>query len=168
MKCAHQAAIDQGSFDMAWLLTGLPDPIRRERFGGEPEELEIIGQYIKAMNEVEKRSTRLPGHNDEEEPDKRPTRRTAGAKATRATATRATGVPARTLEREQFSSARAPGRTAATQLHRGVNHCRCEDTGAALYGGLVFGVARRWAADTSCYLDLGRRPFPIAHSFSDR
>jgi hypothetical protein len=69
MKCAHQASLDNGGFDMAWLLTGLPDPNRKERFGGEPEELEIIGQYMKSLGEVEKRSKQRTKNEDgEDEP----------------------------------------------------------------------------------------------------
>ena len=39
LKATHQCAIDNGSWDNGWLLTTLPDPLRRERFGGEEEEL---------------------------------------------------------------------------------------------------------------------------------
>ena len=74
MKCAHQAAIDNGRFDTAWLMTGLPDPLRRERFGGEPEELEVIGQYMKVMDDVEQRMKAkaygTEDHSDDEEKPK--------------------------------------------------------------------------------------------------
>ena len=71
LKATHQAAIDNGSWDNAWLLTTLPDPLRRERFGGEEEELEIVGQYQKALKEVEDRARHGGGPHDgadDEEP----------------------------------------------------------------------------------------------------
>ena len=63
----HQSALDQGSFEAAWLLTGLPDPLKKEKFGGEPEELEVISQYMKALEDVAKRSKPAGGGDDEEE-----------------------------------------------------------------------------------------------------
>ena len=67
MKAMHQSALDQGSFEAAWLLTGLPDPLKKEKFGGEPEELEVISQYMKALEDVAKRSKPAGGGDDEEE-----------------------------------------------------------------------------------------------------
>ncbi len=69
MKCLHQAAIDGGGFDLAWPLTGLADPLRKERFGGEPEELEIIGQWAKSLDEVEKRARKGAGRGEDHETD---------------------------------------------------------------------------------------------------
>ena len=56
------------------MLTGLPDPLRRVRVGGEPEELEIISQYMKAIEDVEKRSRKgaSRGEADEDEAPKAP------------------------------------------------------------------------------------------------
>lgn len=70
MKCAHQASLDNGEFELAWLLTGLPDPLKKEKFGGEPEELEVLGQYLKSLAEIEKRSKNRPKAADEEEEPK--------------------------------------------------------------------------------------------------
>ena len=67
MKCLHQTAIDQGNFEAGWLLTGLSDPLRRERFGGEPEELEIVSQYTHALDEVEKRARKGAGRGADED-----------------------------------------------------------------------------------------------------
>ncbi len=67
-KCAHQEALEQGSFEKVLLLTGLPEPLRRKPFGGEP--LEIIGQYVKGLEEVEKRTVKTPAPSDEEEKEK--------------------------------------------------------------------------------------------------
>ncbi len=52
---------------MAWPLTALADPLRRERFGGEMDELAEIGQCAKALGEVEKRARKGAGrgHDDE-------------------------------------------------------------------------------------------------------
>jgi len=67
LKATHQAAIDNGSWDNAWLLTTLPDPLRRERFGGEEEELEIIAQYQRAVKDLEDRVRKGGGGADHEE-----------------------------------------------------------------------------------------------------
>ena len=49
------------------MLTTLPDPLRRERFGGEEEELEIIAQYQRAVKDLEDRVRKGGGGADLEE-----------------------------------------------------------------------------------------------------
>ena len=57
LKSVHQSALDQGSWQNAWLLTGLADPTQRQRFAGEEHEMEIIAQYSKTLDELEKKVT---------------------------------------------------------------------------------------------------------------
>lgn len=57
LRSIHQCALDQGNWQTAWLLTGMQDPLEKPRFGGEAQSLEVIAAYIKAMDDLEKRST---------------------------------------------------------------------------------------------------------------
>ena len=56
LRAVHQVSLDQGSWQAASLLLAHSDPLERPRFGGEPEQLEKIASYLKAMQELEKRS----------------------------------------------------------------------------------------------------------------
>ena len=60
LRALHQASLDNGSWATAWLLLHLPDPISQPKFGGEPQDLEVIASYIKAMGELEKRGRYQP------------------------------------------------------------------------------------------------------------
>ncbi|CAE7359145.1 unnamed protein product [Symbiodinium sp. CCMP2456] len=79
LRAVHQAAINQGSWDVAWLLTNLPDPLARRRFGGEEEGLETIAAYVKSVQELEKRTRDFRGlrdtpgdNNDEHDEEAKP------------------------------------------------------------------------------------------------
>ena len=69
LRALHQCSLDNGDWRTAWLLTGLPDPVERPKFGGEPQDLEVIAAYIKAMAELEKKGRSLPPTSDSN-PDK--------------------------------------------------------------------------------------------------
>ena len=56
LRACHQSSLDQGSWKAASLLLGHQDPLERPRFGGEPDQLEKIASYLKAMDDLEKRS----------------------------------------------------------------------------------------------------------------
>jgi len=56
LRAVHQASLDQGEWKTAWMLTHLPDPVERPRFGGEPQDLEVIASYVKAMSDLERKS----------------------------------------------------------------------------------------------------------------
>lgn len=69
LRGVHQCSLDGGDWRTAWLLLHLPDPVERPRFGGEVQELEIVASYVKAMNELERKSRVLAagGERGEEE-----------------------------------------------------------------------------------------------------
>ena len=41
---------------MAWALTSLSDPLRRKKFAGTATELETVADWVKAEEEIEKKS----------------------------------------------------------------------------------------------------------------
>jgi hypothetical protein len=53
LRSIHQAAID-GTWDIAWLLTHLPDPWTKPQWGGSAEELGYVTSYLKSMAELNK------------------------------------------------------------------------------------------------------------------
>lgn len=71
LRGIHQCSLDAGDWKTAWLLLHLPDPVERPRFGGEVQELEVVASYVKAMNELERKSRALNSAADrtEEEPE---------------------------------------------------------------------------------------------------
>ena len=66
LRAIHQAALDGGSWEIAWLLTHVEDPIQRRRFGGEESQLETVAAYLRSQQELEKRArqARLGGRTD--------------------------------------------------------------------------------------------------------
>lgn len=64
LKSIHQTALDGGDWSVSWLLTQLPDPINRMKFGGSPEELGHVTAYLKAMSELERHSEKLRNANN--------------------------------------------------------------------------------------------------------
>lgn len=64
LRATHQCCLDQGSWQTAWLLMDMVDPLDRPKFGGEPQDLEVVSSYLRAMQELEKRS-RQSQDNDE-------------------------------------------------------------------------------------------------------
>jgi len=69
LRGIHQCSLDAGDWKTAWLLLHLPDPVERPRFGGEVQELEVVASYVKAMNELERKSRALNSDRTEEEPE---------------------------------------------------------------------------------------------------
>ena len=55
LRALHQASLDNGNWQTAWLLLHLPDPTGQPKFGGEPQDLEVIASYLKAVGELEKK-----------------------------------------------------------------------------------------------------------------
>eukprot|EP00930_Biecheleria_cincta_P095040 TRINITY_DN8694_c0_g2_i2.p1 TRINITY_DN8694_c0_g2~~TRINITY_DN8694_c0_g2_i2.p1 ORF type:complete len:471 (-),score=76.52 TRINITY_DN8694_c0_g2_i2:634-2046(-) len=55
LKSKAQAALDSGDWGMAWLLCGLPDPLKRREFIGTESEMAIIAGYEKSLIEVRKK-----------------------------------------------------------------------------------------------------------------
>ena len=69
LRALHQVCLDQGSWRAASLLLMHADPLERPRFGGEPDQLEKIASYLRAMGDLEKRCQ--GGIREEEVPEKK-------------------------------------------------------------------------------------------------
>ena len=87
MKAKKQAVIDDGNWESAWLLTGLPDRLDHKRFAGTPEEMTAIAAYRKARLELNKVSWKKPDtepnvSEDEEKPPKKPKKPKGDGKGT--------------------------------------------------------------------------------------
>ena len=59
LKALHQTALDGGDWSVGWLLSHLPDPFNKQRFGGDAEELSHVTAYLKSMAELERNTERL-------------------------------------------------------------------------------------------------------------
>ena len=70
LKAKLQSVLQQGDWQSAWLLTGLPDPLSRKDFAGSKEEMTVISGYVEALANLKKkvRETQSSSHGDEEEP----------------------------------------------------------------------------------------------------
>ena len=55
LKSIHQCVLQQGSWETAWLLTGVADPCSKREFGGSKEEMAIVSQYISSLSKLRKR-----------------------------------------------------------------------------------------------------------------
>lgn len=75
LRAIHQSCLDGGSWRAASLLMQHADPLERPRFGGEAAQLEDIATYLKAIQDLEKRSG---GHVDD--PDADPAKNRKGGK----------------------------------------------------------------------------------------
>ena len=56
LKAKQQAAIANGGFEAAWLLTGLPDPFGAPKMAGEGHEMATVTGYLAAVAELEKKA----------------------------------------------------------------------------------------------------------------
>ncbi len=56
LRATHQCCLDQGSWQTAWLLMDMVDPLERQKFGGEIQEIERVASYVRAMQDLEKRN----------------------------------------------------------------------------------------------------------------
>ena len=69
MKAQHQAAINQGSWDIAVLLLPTEDPLGKVEFGGDAEEMIRIQGHRRAMRDLRVSMNRTP---ETAEPDQPP------------------------------------------------------------------------------------------------
>eukprot|EP00439_Symbiodinium_sp_Y106_P053850 s3531_g7.t1 len=53
MKAKIQAVLQNGDWQMAWLLTGLPDPLSRKEWAGSKQEMAVVSGY-RGLGEAEK------------------------------------------------------------------------------------------------------------------
>lgn len=58
LRSVHQAALD-GDWNIAWLLTHLPDPWTRKQWGGDPEDLGNVTAYLKSMADLNKSADKI-------------------------------------------------------------------------------------------------------------
>ena len=70
LRALHQVSLDQGSWKTGSLLMSHADPLEGPKFGGEPDQLEKIASYVKAMTELEKRSLHGGGQEDDSQEKK--------------------------------------------------------------------------------------------------
>ena len=54
VRAKMHAAFDDGSFDRAWLLTGLVDPCRKREFAAPVDQVAAVSGYISAMPTLKK------------------------------------------------------------------------------------------------------------------
>lgn len=61
LQCLHQTSLDNGNWDIGWLLTHVENPFERRLFGGDPQNLQDVASYLKSMNELAKATQSLRG-----------------------------------------------------------------------------------------------------------
>lgn len=59
LQALHQAALDGGDWQIAWLLTHVEDPFEKRLFGGTPESLQHVTGYLRSMGELAKATENL-------------------------------------------------------------------------------------------------------------
>ena len=59
LQAIHQASLDNGEWQVAWLLTHTEDPFQRKLFGGDPNSLQHVTSYLRSMNELAKTTENL-------------------------------------------------------------------------------------------------------------
>ena len=52
MKSKKQAVLDGGSWETAWLMTGLPDRLARSSYVGTMQEMSTLAAYKKTLKEA--------------------------------------------------------------------------------------------------------------------
>jgi hypothetical protein len=62
MKAKVQATLQLGSWDAAWLLTGLADPLSRKKFAGTAQEMSVVSNYMSALAKLEKQVKEVKHH----------------------------------------------------------------------------------------------------------
>ena len=77
LKAKIQSVIQGGSWETAWLLTGIADPLSRREFGGSKEEMSVVSEYVNQMAKLKKR-VKEASQQDKEQEKEAPTRRTRG------------------------------------------------------------------------------------------
>ena len=69
LKAQHQAAINQGSWEIAAMLLPTEDPLSRVEFGGDHEEMKRIQSWRRGMRDLRTSVARAPGQDVDEEPE---------------------------------------------------------------------------------------------------
>ena len=72
IKCAHQVAIDGGSFRNGWVWAGMPPgsaPGDRVRFAGTEKEVHMVATYNTALDDLEKAARSRKGGRDQAGPE---------------------------------------------------------------------------------------------------
>ena len=67
MRAKKQTALDNGSWDTSWLLTGLPDRLGPLQFAGTPAEMAAVAAYKKAQKELRSKASGVPPRMSEDE-----------------------------------------------------------------------------------------------------
>lgn len=76
MQSIHQASLDNGDWQIAWMLTHVEDPFQRRLFGGDAGALQHVTSYLRSMNELAKTTDNLKkkgagkGDGDDQEKEK--------------------------------------------------------------------------------------------------
>ena len=65
LRCLHQVALDSGN----WMLTTLKDLLSRRRWGGEPGHLETAADYLRTVQDLEKRTRQVTWGNLDQNPN---------------------------------------------------------------------------------------------------
>lgn len=55
MKSKLQSVLEGGSWQTAWQLTGLPDPLTRKEFAGTNQEMAVISGYLSSLAKLKKK-----------------------------------------------------------------------------------------------------------------
>eukprot|EP00435_Cladocopium_sp_Y103_P036462 s368_g9.t1 len=59
LQSIHQASLDNGDWQIAWMLTHVEDPFQRRLFGGDAGALQHVTSYLRSMNELAKTTDNL-------------------------------------------------------------------------------------------------------------
>jgi len=73
IQALHQTSLDNGSWQIGWLLTHVEDPFEKKLFGGGPQSLQHVTNYLKSMSELAKTTQNLrfgKGDKEEQEPNR--------------------------------------------------------------------------------------------------
>ena len=67
-KTKHQAALDGGSWHLAWAFTGLADPLRRRPYAGTSAELQVMADFVEMEDKLLAKSKALQQQGSSETP----------------------------------------------------------------------------------------------------
>ena len=82
LQALHQTCLDNGSWDVGWLLTHVENPFEKRLFGGDPQSLQNVTSYLKSMNELAKttQGLRAKGYGKGDQEDQEPVKEGKGNK----------------------------------------------------------------------------------------
>ncbi|CAE7562740.1 unnamed protein product [Symbiodinium natans] len=69
MKSKLQSVLQGGSWETAWLLTGLADPMQKREFAGTREEMAVVSGYLDALHKLKKRVKEAQGSSQADDED---------------------------------------------------------------------------------------------------